>query len=72
MKQVAALPPGEPVFAIEDSIQSQMGSAETSVISDHPVCVLWIPDPEQYHGWREFYVQRAPTKKPGAKRMGYK
>jgi hypothetical protein len=30
------------------------------------IAVLWIPDPEQRHGWREFYV-RSPPAKPGGK-----
>lgn len=28
--------------------------------------VLWVPDPEQRHGWREYYVRAAPAK--GVKR----
>ncbi len=31
--------------------------------SDHPACVLWVPDPEQRHGWREVYVDK-PNDKP--------
>lgn len=41
---------------------------------DEPTCavaVLWVPDPEQRHGWREFYIRR--ERKPGQKRpMGYR
>lgn len=37
---------------------------------DHPRAVLWVPDPEQHHGWREFYVYpETPRQKPG---LGYK
>lgn len=38
-----------------------VGHVETrpeDVSSDHPAAVLWILDPEQRHGWREFYVKR--------------
>lgn len=27
-----------------------------------PVAVLWVPDPEQRHGWREAYIY--PVEKP--------
>lgn len=27
--------------------------------------VLWVPDPEQRHWWREFYVKRPTAAKPG-------
>jgi hypothetical protein len=26
--------------------------------------VLWVPDPEQRHGWREYYVRHGPQPKP--------
>jgi hypothetical protein len=29
--------------------------------------VLWLPDPEQRHFWREFYVRDKPPAKPGGK-----
>lgn len=33
--------------------------------------VLWVPDPEQRHFWREFWVKKgAPGSKPGS-RMGF-
>lgn len=33
---------------------------------------LWVPDPEQRHGWREYYVRASP--KPGSERrpMGFR
>jgi len=65
---------GEPLWEPEATVDIQQGSAELasgSVENDHPVAVLWIPDPEQRHGWREFYVKRA-TPKPGSKPMGYR
>lgn len=32
---------------------------------------LYVPDPEQRHGWREFYVHREPAPKPGARPIGF-
>lgn len=32
---------------------------------------LLVPDPEQRHGWREFYVPKPPTAKPGARPLGF-
>jgi hypothetical protein len=32
--------------------------------------VLWVPDPEQRHGWRELYVHEPAAKKPGG-RIGF-
>lgn len=29
--------------------------------------VLWLPDPEQRHFWREHYVRERPPAKPGGK-----
>lgn len=28
--------------------------------STHPIAVLWVPDPEQRHGFREFYIYPDP------------
>jgi hypothetical protein len=34
--------------------------------------VLWVPDPEQRRGWREYYVKHGEPSKPGAReRMGF-
>ena len=30
---------------------------------------LWLPDPEQRNGWREFYIYR-DVQKPGQRRLG--
>lgn len=38
---------------------------------DATVGTLWVPDPEQRHGWREFYVAR-PDPKPGANPIGFR
>jgi hypothetical protein len=43
--------------------------------SEAPIAVLWVPDPEQRHRWREYYVRKPDKKedrpfgfrKPGAK-----
>lgn len=35
-----------------------------------PLATLWLPDPEQRHGWREFYVY--PEHKPNRKPMGFR
>jgi len=32
--------------------------------------ILWVPDPEQRHWWREYYVQKA-TEKPNARPIGF-
>lgn len=52
----------EPTFA---GGSASVVSALPPAQPDHPAAVLWVPDPEQRHGWREFYVAKAPTPKPG-------
>jgi hypothetical protein len=32
---------------------------------------LYVPDPEQRHGWREFYIHKAVSEKPGARSIGF-
>lgn len=32
---------------------------------------LYVPDPEQRHGWREFYVHKPASDKPGARPLGF-
>ena len=32
---------------------------------------LYLPDPEQRHGWRESYISKAPQEKPGARPLGF-
>lgn len=47
-----------------------LGSAATSAPkTQDPVAVLWIPDPEQRHWFREFYVY--PPDKP-ARSVGFR
>jgi hypothetical protein len=45
-----------------------VGSAAPSASGDEdrPLATLWIPDPEQRRGWREFYVRK--DDKPNGKR----
>lgn len=34
--------------------------------------VLWVPDPEQRHWWREYYIRHAdPHSKPNARPIGF-
>lgn len=66
------LPIGEPLWQPEDTVTHEVGSAEKIEEDvDRPVCVLWIPDPEQRHGWREYYVKKSAPK-PSGKPMGYR
>lgn len=46
-------------------------STQTRPASSHPAAVLWVPDPEQRHGWREFYVYPDAWQKPSGKRLGF-
>jgi len=32
---------------------------------------LYVPDPEQRNGWREFYVHKPAVVKPGARPLGF-
>lgn len=32
---------------------------------------LYVPDPEQRNGWREFYVHKSAQQKPGARPLGF-
>lgn len=66
------LPIGDPLWTPEDTIAIEVGTVEqVTEETDRPVCVLWVPDIEQRHGWREYYVKKAAPK-PGARKMGYK
>ena len=64
-------PPGEPVWIIEQTVATEVGKTEADDSTDYPAAVLWEPDPEQRHGWREFYVKKAAPK-PNGKGMGFK
>lgn len=65
------LPIGEPVFNPDDTIAIDVGSVEQMTEeSDRPVAVLWVPDIEQRHKWREYYAKKVAPK-PGARKMGY-
>ena len=62
--------PGEPTWETSDTVERELGKAEVAdADDDHPVAVLWVPDVEQRHGWREYYVKRQP--KPKGRKMGY-
>jgi hypothetical protein len=39
--------------------------------SDIPKAILWIPDPEQRHGWREFCVRPQPSAPKPKRSMGF-
>lgn len=52
--------------------ERMQGTAEmlpTEPDADSPMtgvtAVLWLPDPEQRRGWREFYVRKPGEEKPG-------
>jgi hypothetical protein len=65
-------PPGEPVWVPDNTVTHQEGSIEdVGTEPERAVAVLWLPDPEQRHGWREYYVKKAASK-PCARRMGYR
>lgn len=66
------LPIGEPLWTPEDTIDIDVGTVEqVTEEADRPVCVLWLIDPEQRHGFREYYVKKQAPK-PGARKMGYR
>jgi len=68
---MSALPPGEPVWTPDEVSAIVTGKVDqVSEDSDRPVAVLWVPDPEQRHGWREYYVKKAMPKP--CDRMGYR
>jgi hypothetical protein len=62
---------GGPVVIPDDTVVVEVGSVEqVTEETEHPIAVLWVPDIEQRHGWREYYVKKS-TPKPGARKMGY-
>jgi hypothetical protein len=64
--QSEMLPIGEPVFDVEDTLVIEAGNVEElDSTPDRPIAVLWLPDPEQRHGWREYYVAKHAAPKPG-------
>lgn len=54
------LMPGSGVQNLESSGEPKPGTAAT----------LWVPDPEQRHGWREYYVYREPPPPPQRRKLG--
>lgn len=60
-------------FNLEQDVpEVERGHAEADTPSDHAdvAAVLWVPDPEQRHGWREVYVRR--TAPQSRHRMGFR
>jgi len=60
----------------QDKPAVQVGKVELVEPSgmDQYAAVLWVPDPEQRHGWREYYVRQRFESKPGERereRMGF-
>lgn len=53
----------------QDVPDTAVGHASSDVGIEHPAGVLWVPDPEQRHWWREFYVRRIPDKEK--RRIGF-
>ena len=56
----------ESVETYDEGIWLEMGRADAgqpAPTSDSPPAVLWVPDPEQRHGWREYYVKRPEAAK---------
>lgn len=67
------LPIGEPVVQPDDTVVFEVGGAEKLADGDErPVAVLWLIDPEQRHGFREYYVKKQSPTKPNGKPMGYR
>lgn len=67
-------PIGEPVFDVATEVDLQHGSAEPATGAadpEQPIAVLWIRDPEQRHGWREYYVKKT-TPKPAVRPFGFR
>lgn len=66
------LPIGEPLWTPDDTVTIEVGTVEqVTEDTDRPIAVLWVPDIEQRHKWREYYVKRTAPK-PGARKVGYK
>ncbi len=70
--------PSRRIRADEDDIYPTfLGSGSAHSISgpydepDQIAGVILVPDPEQRHGWREFYVHRPAAPKPGARPIGF-
>lgn len=67
-------PIGEPLYDVATTVDIRQGSAEPASGTpdpDKPVAVLWVRDPEQRHGWREYYVKRTAPK-PAERPFGFR
>jgi hypothetical protein len=40
-------------------------------VFDEYAARLLVPDPEQRHYWREYWIRRVPQPKPGSRGMGF-
>lgn len=49
----------------------EVGPEPIPSISDY-AAVLWVPDPEARHWWREYVVQRDRPPKPGSRAWGFR
>lgn len=50
---------GEPVWDVAQDVEMAHGALSSDVSPEEPerpVAHLWLPDPEQRHGWREHYI----------------
>ena len=55
-------------------VDPQVGHGASSVQgtdAEEVAAVLWVPDPEQRRGYREYYVKRN-DEKPGKRPMGFR
>jgi hypothetical protein len=61
----------------DDNLLTYLGVGSAHSIAEpqdedvKPAGRLFVPDPEQRHGWREFYVKPAPVEKPGTRPLGF-
>lgn len=54
-------------------LTSGFASSTVGAVDEKPdvAAVLWVPDPEQRHGWREYYVNR-DTSPPAPRTLGFR
>lgn len=53
-------------YPIVDSVGSASGASGEN--TDHPAAVLWIPDIDGRHKWREYRVEKP---EPDRRRLGF-
>lgn len=68
-------PIGEPAYDIADTIAIQQGSAEPASgapePAEQPIAVLWVPDIDAPHKWREYHIRKIAAK-PAARPFGFR